>query len=83
MPLPLSTQTYVNSSGQIAVAPSPQSPAQGYSPTNGTRTDNGYTVFRNNGGSGSAMDSSGNIRTGHFDIRPNSGRSVFVADHYG
>jgi hypothetical protein len=82
MPLPLNTQTFINSSGKVQVVSNPQPCATGFSPANGSRTANGYTVFRNNGGAGSAMDSSGNIRTGRFDIQPSTGRTVFVADRY-
>lgn len=82
MPIPLNTPTYINSSGRVTIASSPQPRATGFSPSNGSRTANGYTVFRNNGGAGTAMDSSGNIRTGRFDIQPSSGRSIFVADRY-
>jgi hypothetical protein len=78
MPIPISTPTYRNSSGGISVAPSPQPQAYGGSPSNGSATSNGWTVFNNNGGGGTAMDSSGNIRSGDFTFSPFSGRSVFV-----
>jgi hypothetical protein len=64
--------------GQVHFAPSPQSQASGFSPQNGSRTTNGYTVFNNNGGGGTAMDSSGHIQTGTFDIQPSTGHTVFV-----
>jgi hypothetical protein len=78
MPLRLNTQTYIGSNGQVTLASNPQPRASGFSPANGTRTANGYTVFRNNGGAGTAMDSCGNIRTGHFDVQASTGRTVFV-----
>ena len=80
--LPLSTQTYLNSGGRVQRVASPQPAATGFSPQNGTRTANGYTVFRNNGGAGSAMDARGNISTGRFDIRPSTGQTVFVPSTY-
>jgi hypothetical protein len=76
--LPLNTQTYRGGDGRIHVASNPQPSARGFSPSNGSRTANGYTVFRNNGGAGSAMDSSGNIRSGRFDIQVSTGKSVFI-----
>lgn len=79
--IPLSTQTYMNSSGRVAIAPSPQSSAFGFSPVNGSRTANGFTVFNNNGGAGTAMSSSGRISAGRFDIQPSTGRSVFIPSY--
>lgn len=79
--LPLSTQTFLNASGKVQLAPHPQPIAQGYSPQNGARTSNGFTVFNNRGGAGTAMDARGNMFTGRFDIRPNSGHSVFLPTH--
>jgi hypothetical protein len=78
--IPLSTQTYRNSSGGISIASSPQRSATGYSPHNGSRTANGYTVFDNRGGAGSAMDSRGNIHAGRFDVQASTGRTVFMRD---
>ncbi len=78
MPLPLNTQTYRGSDGNIHVASNPQPYGMGGNPANGSRTTNGYTVFNNRGGGGTAMDSYGNIRSGSFTFNPCTGRSVFV-----
>jgi hypothetical protein len=76
--LPLNTQTYRGSDGRVHVASSPQPRAYGGNPANGSRTGNGYTVFRNSGGAGTAMDSRGNIRSGNFTFSPSTGRTIFV-----
>lgn len=76
--LPLNTQTYRGGDGRIHVASTPQPSARGWSPSNGSRTANGYTVFNNRGGAGTAMDGSGNIRSGRFDIQVSTGKSVFI-----
>ena len=76
--LPLNTQTYRGGDGKIHVASHPQPTAHGFSPSNGSRTANGYTVFNNRGGAGTAMDSSGSIRSGRFDIQVSTGKSVFI-----
>ena len=76
MAIPLSTQTFRSPTG-IQVASSNQPTAMGGSPANGSRTANGYTVFDNRGGGGSAMNSSGQISSGSFTFN-SRGQSVFV-----
>ena len=81
MPLPINTQTYRGSDGNIHIASNPQPAGYGGNAANGSRTANGYTVFNNNGGGGTAMDSYGTIRSGDFTFSPSTGRTMFVPDH--
>ncbi len=70
--------TYIGSNGSVTARPSSSRPvAMGGAPANGTRIGDS-TVFRNNGGAGSVMDSSGNLRTGTFTFSPFSGESRFI-----